>query len=128
MKRYRLENVTVVKPEPGTSGTCDGGAGSRTDSFSRKDILSLMNMPKVELQIFSGDPLHYHEFIQTFDHNVYKVCSDGDLKLTRLMQYTAGPAKQAIRGCQLIGGEKGYDQANKVLEERFAMRTWWRSG
>ena len=76
-------------------------------------------MPEVELQIFSGDPLHYHEFIQTFDHNVDKVCSDGDLKLTRLMQYSAGPAKEAIRGCQLIGGEKGYDQAKKVLEERF---------
>ena len=70
VKRYRLENVTVVKPEPGTSGTSDGGAGSRTDSFSREDIPSLMNMPKVELQIFSGVPLHYHEFIQTFDHNL----------------------------------------------------------
>ena len=47
------------------------------------------------------------------------MCSDGDLKLMRLMQYTAGPAKQAIRGGQLIGGDKGYDQAKKVLEGRF---------
>ncbi|KAJ8041442.1 hypothetical protein HOLleu_12255 [Holothuria leucospilota] len=35
------------------------------------------------------------------------------------MQYTAGLAKDAIRGCSLIGGDKGYQQARSILETRF---------
>ncbi|KAJ8050527.1 hypothetical protein HOLleu_03761 [Holothuria leucospilota] len=35
------------------------------------------------------------------------------------MQYTAGPAKEAIRGCQLIGGTGGYAQARSILDSRF---------
>ncbi|KAJ8048697.1 hypothetical protein HOLleu_01117 [Holothuria leucospilota] len=35
------------------------------------------------------------------------------------MQYTAGAAKEAIRGCQLLGGSSGYAQALTVLESRF---------
>ena len=69
-------------------------------------MLSLLNMPKVELQTFSGDPLEYHQFIK-FDQNVHNLPCNSDLKLTRLMQYTVGPAKDAIRNCQLIGGTLG---------------------
>lgn len=57
--------------------------------------------------------------MKSFDSNVDCVCDDGNLKLTRLMQYTAGLAKDAIRGCSLIGGDKGYQQARSILETRF---------
>ncbi|KAG1655535.1 hypothetical protein GQR58_024454 [Nymphon striatum] len=42
-----------------------------------------------------------------------------DFKLARLLQYTSGVAKEAIRGCQLIGGDTGYQQARSILQERF---------
>ena len=89
------------------------------DSIKPHDILSFINLPRVELQVFSGDPLRWHEFISAFDANVDKVCSDPDVKLTRLLQYTSATAKNSIRGCLLIGGKKGYDQAREILSSRF---------
>ena len=87
--------------------------------LSRNELLRLLNLPRVELENFSGNPLHFHQFIRAFDVNVDKICQDSDLKLSRLMQYTSGPAKEAIRGCQLIGGETGYYQARSILFSRF---------
>lgn len=83
------------------------GPGIEAEDITRGELLSLLNMPKVELQTFNGDPLQYHQFIKAFEQNVGCICSDSDLKLSRLMQYTDGPAKEAIRGCQLIGGDRG---------------------
>ena len=39
--------------------------------------------------------------------------------LTRLLQFTAGAAKEAIRHCALMGGSRGYNQARKILSSRF---------
>lgn len=87
-----------------------GGSGSGAEDITRGELLSLLNMPRVELQIFNGDPLHYHQFIKAFEQNVDCICSDSDLKLSRLMQYTSGPAREAIRGCQLVGGDRGMEK------------------
>ncbi|XP_022104751.1 uncharacterized protein LOC110986831 [Acanthaster planci] len=87
--------------------------------LSREQFMGLLNLPKVELQVFDGNPLHYHQFLMAFEVNVDKMGEGSDLKLARLMQYTSGPAKEAIRGCQLIGGTVGYTQALSILESRF---------
>ncbi|PIK45352.1 hypothetical protein BSL78_17773 [Apostichopus japonicus] len=94
----------------------------KADLF-RKEFLHLLNLPKVELQIFHGDPLHYHQFIRAFEANIDKICEDNDSKLSRLMQYTSGSAKEAIRSCQLVGGSSGYAKARSILENRFGSRT-----
>lgn len=39
--------------------------------------------------------------------------------MTRLLQYTAGPAKEAIRSCLLVGGESGFNQALSILANRY---------
>ena len=44
---------------------------------------------------------------------------DGQVKLTRLLQYTTGPAKMAIKTCALIGGDAGYTQARDILKNRY---------
>ena len=54
-----------------------------------------------------GDPLRYHQFMKSFDSNVENVCSDSNVKLTRLVQYTGGAAKDPIRGCLLISASVG---------------------
>ena len=53
----------------------------------------------------------YHMFIRSFKTNVENLCSCFDSRLTRLLQYTAGEAKDAIRSAAYIGGKKGYEQA-----------------
>ena len=92
---------------------------SGASGFSPDEMLTMMNLPKVELKVFDGNPLHYHAFIKSFDANVDKVCSDPDLKLTRLLQYVSGSALEAVRCCLLIGGVSGYSQARNILEARF---------
>ena len=87
--------------------------------ISQLDLLKLIEVPKVEIDVFSGDPLHYQTFMAIFREAVDGKISDGQTKLTRLLQYTEGAAKAAIRNCALIGGERGYRQAQEVLKQRF---------
>ena len=82
----------------------------------------LMNLPRVEIEAFSGDPMKYHAFIAVFEQSVEKLCEDGSARLTRLLQYTEGKAKKAIRACSIIGGQDGYDRAREILKQRFGDR------
>ena len=83
-------------------------------------MLSMMNLPKLELQVFDGNPLHYHQFKRSFIANVDKVCDDPDIKLSRLIQYISSVAREAIRSCQLIGGSVGYKKALDILHSRLS--------
>ena len=74
-----------------------------------------MHLPKVELDKFDGNPLAYLTFIAVFAEVVDNNVMAGHIKLTRLLQYTCGSAKAAIRNCALIGGESGYNQARANL-------------
>ena len=42
--------------------------------------------------------------------------ADPQHKLTQLLRLPKGEAHHAIEGCAIIGGEKGYDRARKILE------------
>ena len=86
-----------------------------SSDLSREELMAIMNLPKVELETYNGDPMQYHTFIAAFEENVDKVIRDSQIKLTRLLQYTTGDAKSAIRTCALIGGDKGYEQARTIL-------------
>ncbi|KAG1690261.1 hypothetical protein GQR58_007609 [Nymphon striatum] len=77
------------------------------------------DMPRLELEKFGGDPLHYHQFIRSFQQNVEIHTDNYDARLSRLLQYTEGPAKTAIRGCQLLDGQEGYIKAMNILQDRF---------
>ena len=81
--------------------------------------MSLMNLPNIEIEPFDGDPLKFHSFMSVFEDTVDKVVSDSQVKLTRLLQYTSGKAKESIRSCSLIGGQTGYKQAIDMITERF---------
>ena len=73
-------------------------------TVTREDFLNYMHVPKVELDKFDGNPPEYLTFIAVFDEMVDRKVTDGQVKLTRLLQYTSGPAKSAIKNCALIGG------------------------
>ena len=88
-------------------------------AVTREDLLNLMHLPKVELDKFDGNPVEYLTFIAVFDEVVDSTVMDGQVKLTRLLQYTCGSAKTAIRNCAVIGGESGYCQARDILHNRY---------
>ena len=76
-------------------------------------------LPKVELPIFDGKPKDFQIFMSTFEEIVESNTSDGNMRLTRLLQYTTGNAKASIAACALIGGREGYEKAKQTLLERF---------
>ena len=98
-----------------SSRTClDAASTSTSDAISQ-----LLNVPKVEIRSFDGTPASYLMFIAVFDEVVGNVNISCQAKLTRLLQYTTGAARDAIDCCSLIGGTKGYDEARRILSERF---------
>ena len=83
------------------------------------ELVNLLTIPKVELDKFDGDPLMYQSFVSTFNELVDKKTDDAQIKLTRLLQYTTGPAKESIKYCAIVGGQDGYSQARSILSTRF---------
>ena len=55
-------------------------SGSNVDLAT---LLCAMNLTKVELEVFSGDPAHYHRFIKSFELNVQDTGIDDNYKSTR---------------------------------------------
>ena len=88
-------------------------------SSSGMQLARLFDLPKVEMPVFSGDPLEYHSFIRSFEVNVDQVCTDPDAKLVRLIACTGGLVRDAISGTQIIGGLNGYERAKTILREQF---------
>ena len=86
---------------------------------SQAELLALMSMPKEEIDKFSGDPLEYQTFVMVFDEVIDARIDDPQVKLNRLLQYTTGSIKAAIKNCALVGGCIGYAQAREILQDRY---------
>ena len=125
MQRKYIETLNYAKTSTDQSVVADPQSPIALASSTQRSIsedtslINMLHLPRVVLEIFDGNALHWHQFIKSFDMNVGKICDDPDVCLTRLIQYTSGSAKEAIRGCLLLGGEAGYRQARSILESRF---------
>ena len=96
----------------------DDVTGPRKDmQYMHAELIDMLSMPKKELDVFNGGPL---EFMAVYDETVDCMKIDHQVKLTRLLQYTSGTAKSAIKNCSLVGGKEGYQQARSILKARFA--------
>jgi hypothetical protein len=82
-------------------------------------LINSMQIPKLELMYFEGDPLQYYTFMKTFDSNVHSKNIPVDQKLDLLRQYCQGKAKQVIMSCELGSDEQGYETARLRLKQRF---------
>ena len=65
------------------------GTGESTAN-SLEALIGVLQVPKVDLPTFKGDPMQYHIFRRAFDDNVERVISDPSSKLARLMQLCMG--------------------------------------
>ena len=88
-------------------------------SLLSPEVLSVINLPKLELFAYDGDPLQYYTFITAFDETVDSVATTGSAKLNRLVSYTTGVVKTSIQSCLIIGGDAGYNTARAILQDRF---------
>ena len=57
--------------------------------------------------------------MRSFQNSIEKNTSDEGEKLTFLLQYCTGAAKDAIKSCVTIDPASGYQTARKLLKDRF---------
>lgn len=81
------------------------------------------SLPKVELETFNGNPIHYYEFITNFDCNIDREISNPSVKLSYLISLCSKEAKDAIKSCVLIDPpSEGYHEARKILHDKYGQR------
>ena len=109
-----------VVPMAAAAATPTVGASASVAHSQQPGVVEILSMPKVEIETFCGAPLRYQAFLSLFEETVHNNNVDDHAKLTtRLLQYTDGQAKSAIRNCAMVGGLKGYQQASKILKRGF---------
>ena len=75
--------------------------------------------PDVDLDVFDGNPLEYHYFMTLFHELVEKRIEDPRGRLTCLIKYTKGDLKEMIKHCVQQPAAVGYDNAKKLLEQKY---------
>ena len=83
------------------------------------ETLKLQAAPKVDIDTFSGDPLKYTYFIETFKDVVESLVSNPKQRLVRLLKYTEGEAKELIQHCVHEEPDICYSSALQLLENEY---------
>ena len=73
---------------------------------------------EVDIDTFSADSLEYHYYMEPFKEVVGKKTEDPRGRLSRLIKYTAGEAKDLIKHCIQQPSAEGYENAMELLESR----------
>ena len=84
--------------------------------------LERIEMPKRESLSFDGDPKRYPRLMKIFKTNVERRLKEDDEKLSYLIQYCKGPAKDAIENCQMLPPDEGYKEAKEILHKNFGQK------
>ena len=85
----------------------------------QRELIHLLQAPKLDIPIFNGDPLKYYVFMRAFDANVESKISDNGARLTQLIQHCTGPALTVVQGCAIMEPDKGYPAAKSLIKDRF---------
>ena len=87
--------------------------------LSTKPSSSEMDLPKIEILKFTGDPTNYIQFIKTFEVNVESVIKDSNRRLLLLIQHCEGELKKLIEFCIMLDSQRGYLHAKSILKNNF---------
>ena len=82
-------------------------------------LLQQQGAPEVDIEVFSVDLLEYHYFMEIFKEVVEKRIEDPRGRLTRLIKYTTGEAKDLIKHCIQQALSEGYKNAHELLRIRY---------
>ena len=99
----------------------DRAVGQTNSGSALQGLVRVLQMPKVELGTFDGDPIRYWTFISSFENNVGCHDVEDHAKLAQLLQACKGKAHRLIEGCAAMP-QGGYQRARRLLEERFGDR------
>ena len=80
--------------EPAGAGVGDPASPQLMKLFN--SLLLNTTIPKPDLKHFGGDPASYYTFLHSFETNIASRIDDDNMKLTYLIQFCDGKAKEAI--------------------------------
>ena len=96
----------------------DSGKQDHGDSSHSDHAKNVAKLPKLSIKAFTGNPLEFQSFWDTFSAAVDSQSSfDNVLKFTYLKSYLRGPALSAIEGLSLTSAN--YTEAVDILGKRF---------
>ncbi|CAI2733762.1 unnamed protein product [Schistosoma spindalis] len=78
-----------------------------------------LELPKVELSTFDGQPAKYWKFVRQFDLYVVSKVEDDGQRLLYLLHYCKGKAREAIEECLMLPPSSGYRRACDILKRLF---------
>ena len=106
----------LSSPDPRVIGS-DGTSGTVAESVS--EVLKRTQLPKLELSVFSGDPLEFQQWLVSFENIIEDATADPARRLHYLMQYTADSAKVLVSGHALNQTAEGYKAAKEELKKEY---------
>ena len=78
-----------------------------------------LTLPQPSMQVFSGNPIDYCDFIRSFEHLIESKTSSPSARLYYLIQHTSGPAQELMKSCLSMREDESYTAARKLLKDRF---------
>ena len=84
----------------------------------QQEGVKALTLPQPSMQIFSGNPIDYCDFIRSFEHLIESKTASPSARLYYLIQHTSGSSQELMKSC-LSMREEGYDEARRLLKERF---------
>ncbi|XP_030828067.1 uncharacterized protein LOC105436445 isoform X1 [Strongylocentrotus purpuratus] len=126
------QDVTIGTATPPLDGTSsqtgfEKMAESMTDmakaimqqNMTTQRLAVASQLPKLEIPIFSGDPLRYRLWKNAFSNLVDSKPLDGATKLSYLNSYVAGEPRKVVEHYILLGTDEAYFQATELLQKRY---------
>ncbi|VDO97291.1 unnamed protein product [Schistosoma margrebowiei] len=81
-----------------------------------------LELPKVELSTFDGQPAKYWKFIRRFELYVVSKVKDDGQRLLYLLHYCKGKAREAIEECIMLPPSSGHRRACDILRRFFGRK------
>ena len=120
------DTIPYPVQDPPSNPAHNGGRSSYPQAAEQSDVqlrlIEAVSLRNAEVMKFNGDPLHYFEFIRSFDNLIGGSTLDDGTKLMKLYQCCEGEAKGIIQCCMVMVPQLGYRRAKELLQERFGSK------
>ena len=95
------------------------GLQQKTFQSMASTIKQGFSLPKPDISKFDGNPLDYWNFVRSFENSIARNASNDNERLSYLLQFCTGTAREVISSCSALDPAYGYQTARALLEERF---------
>ena len=90
-----------------------------TSSDALCKLFQLQAAAEVDMEQFDGNPLNYQYFMALFAEVVEKKIEEPRERLTRLIKFTTGEARELIKHCIHLPRSRSYQHARALLERTY---------